>query len=544
MRGSIRCPRLFGAGASIALIASALTFGTLAQPAASASASTRHAASQVLLVGTFDGVKGQFSSIQAAVNAAKPGAWILVAPGDYHETDDLTHPPSTYANGRFGSVFIHTPDIHLRGMNRNTVVVDGTKPGSPKCTANPADQEFGRVVGGRAVGRNGIVVFDANGVSVENLTACNFLSGSEDSGNGIWWNGGEDTEKIGLTGYTGDYLSDTTTYFGGESTASTYGIFSSDASGGKWTNIYASNQNDSGMYVGACQQLCNITISGATMEYNALGYSGTNSGGAVVVEHSTFDHNQEGFDTNTQINGDPPAPQNGACPNNGISPITHTHSCWVFFDNKVFDNNEANVPASGGAAAGPTGTGMTISGGRNDTIMDNDFYDNGAWGALFVPYPDENTPEDGQTCTGIGGYQESGLGCVIDPMGDTMTGNTFSNNGFFKNVSNADFGELTLNSHPTNCFSGNTAPDGSYPTNLEATEPTCTGQTVPGNATGAAVNLYLEALCDTGFGQCPAGANYPAHTTVEMRPLPAQPTMPNPCLGVPDNAWCRHGKAI
>jgi hypothetical protein len=534
-----------GIGASLTLVASAVTFGTLAQSASPASATTRHATGHVLLVGTFHGVKGQYTSIQAAVNAAKPNDWILVAPGDYHETDDLTHPPSSYAQGAFGAVLITTKDIHLRGLSRNSVIVDGTKPGSPACTATPADQQFGHVSSGKAVGRNGIVVYDANGVSIENLTACNFLSGSQDSGNGVWWNGGAGTAKIGLTGYSGSYLTDTTTYFGGESTASTYGIFSSDASGpATWSNIYASNQNDSGMYVGACQQACGITISNATMEYNALGYSGTNSGGAIVVKNSTFDHNQEGFDTNTQIAGDPPAPQNGACPNNGISPITHTHSCWVFMDNKVFDNNEANVPASGGAAAGPTGTGMTISGGRNDTIMNNDFYNNGAWGALFVPYPDENTPEDGQTCTGIGGYQESGLGCVIDPMGDTMTGNTFSNNGFFKNVSNADFGELTLNSHPTNCFSGNTAPDGSYPTNLEATEPTCTGQTVPGNATGAAVNLYLEALCDTGFGQCPAGANYPAHTTVEMRPLPAQPTMPNPCLGVPDNAWCRHGKAI
>ncbi len=33
------------------------------------------------------------------------------------------------------------------------------------------------------------------------------------------------------------------------------------------------------MYVGACLQQCDITIDHAWMEYNALGYSGTNSGG-------------------------------------------------------------------------------------------------------------------------------------------------------------------------------------------------------------------------------------------------------------------------
>ena len=47
----------------------------------------------------------------------------------------------------------------------------------------------------------------------------------------------------------------------------------------------------------------------------------------MVVENSKFDNNQDGFDTNTQIDGDPPAPQNGDCPRHGISPITHTHSC-------------------------------------------------------------------------------------------------------------------------------------------------------------------------------------------------------------------------
>jgi len=118
-------------------------------------------------------------------------------------------------------------------------------------------------------------------VSIDNLTACNYLSGSQDSGNEIWWNGGADTATIGLHGYEGSYLTAETTYFGGESTAAEYGIFSSDSAGdgASWSNIYASNFNDSGMYVGACQQVCDVTISKAWMEYNALGYSGTNSGG-------------------------------------------------------------------------------------------------------------------------------------------------------------------------------------------------------------------------------------------------------------------------
>jgi len=41
---------------------------------------------RVLRVGSYHGIRGQFASIQAAVDAAHPGDWVLVGPGDYHET--------------------------------------------------------------------------------------------------------------------------------------------------------------------------------------------------------------------------------------------------------------------------------------------------------------------------------------------------------------------------------------------------------------------------------------------------------------------------
>jgi hypothetical protein len=281
------------------------------------------------------------------------------------------------------------------------------------------------------------------------------------------------------------------------------------------------------------------------MEYNALGYSGTNSGGAIVIENSQFDNNQDGLDTNTQIGGDPPAPQNGACPDNGTSPITHTHSCWVFMHNNSHDNNNPNVPEAGEVAAGPIGTGMTLSGGRNDTVMDNTFADNGAWGFLLVPYPDSSTPSLNQTCSGAGGVEESGLGCVFDPEGDSLTGNHFSHNGYFGNPSNSDYGQIVFNpGQPQNCFSGNTAPNGSAPPNLEQLQPTCGKTTTAANTGGP---LLAQVLCDSQIiaSACPPGSNYPQHTGVVMHPLPAGlPTMPNPCEGVPANAWCSGGEPI
>src|SRR5258708_38645 len=82
--------------------------------------------------------------------------------------------------------FITTPDIHLRGMNRNTVIIDGTRPGSPPCSSRKADQRFS------ATGANGVEVYRRSGTWVENLTVCNYLTNDAGAnGNEIWWNGGQ-----------------------------------------------------------------------------------------------------------------------------------------------------------------------------------------------------------------------------------------------------------------------------------------------------------------------------------------------------------------
>ena len=466
-----------------------------------------------------------------------------MAPGDYHETNDLSHPPLADDHGRFAGVLVTTPNLHIRGMDRSSVIIDGTNQhASGACSSNPPDQNFGTTnSSGQPIGRNGIVVWKANNVSIENLTACNFLGGSGDAGNEIWWNGGADSAKIGLSGYTGRYLTATSTFFATESNAAKYGIFSSDARGvGLWDQVYASNMNDSGLYVGACIQECGMTIQHAWMQYSALGYSGTNSGGAIVIRNSEFDHNQDGFDTNTQIAGDPPAPQDGRCPNGGTSPITHTHSCWVFMNNYVHDNNNPNVPASGNASLGPVGTGMTIAGGRFDTIMNNVFENNGAWGMLMLPFPDSGTPEPGTTCEGEGGVQVPGFGCVLDARGNALIHNTFRHNGSFGNPSNGDFGELVIAPGlEQNCFRENVSPDGSTPSDLQISHRLCGPNSV---APDLDPNLFSEVLCNTGFGSCNPGSVYPRQTQVVMHPLPKLPTMPNPCADVPNNTWCHNGQ--
>src|SRR3954454_15357428 len=196
----------------------------------------------VLLVGK----KGTYKTIQSAVNAAHPGDLILIAPGDYKET-----------------VLIRKANLHLRGMSRSGVIVDGTKSGPP-CSSRAKDQAFGRGDEG-----NGIVVDKANGVWIENLTACNFLG----EGNQIWLNGGDGSGKIGMTSWYGSYLSTTSTYFNRKRPQATYGVFASNARGpGRLTDSYGTNMNDAALYIGACHP-CNAVIQRFHGEYNRLGYS-------------------------------------------------------------------------------------------------------------------------------------------------------------------------------------------------------------------------------------------------------------------------------
>ncbi|HEV3281802.1 MAG TPA: hypothetical protein VG032_09385 [Acidimicrobiales bacterium] len=528
---------------------------------------------KVLYVGAFNGFTTPsavtFSTIQGAVNASKPGDWILIAPGDYHEQGDMganAPGPAALAEGWYGGVDITTRNLHVRGMNRNSVIVDGTTPSaSAPCSPAPADQNS---LNGD--GRNGIVIWKANNVTVDNLTVCNFIAGTGNAGNEIWWNGGAGSGTNGLTRYSGSYLTATSTYFAGSDpshlnvcgTCALYGIFSSDSSGpSHWSQLYANNFADSGMYVGACKRACNVTIDHAWMENNALGYSGTNSGGKIVIQNSRFDDNKDGLDTNTALTGDPPPPQDGRCWT-GISPITGTKMCWVFTNNMVDSNNNPNVPISGTAGLGPTGTGMTISGGRYDTVTDNTFLDNGAWGVAFVPYPDGNTTSDGRTCVGTKGFVAtslgiSGLSCLYDPQGNVLSNNKFSGNGTFANSTNADYANLLIaGGQPANCFIGNTQWDSAFTHKLGPavsgnpgqTSSSCGSRTPKAGLLGSNTNtdLLLQLECDAGLlsGSLCSGANYPPPTSVVMHPLPTLASMPNPCAGVPKNLWCPGGNPV
>src|SRR3989454_1956018 len=339
----------------------------------------------VLRVGTWKGRAGDYTSIQDAVDAAQPGDWILIAPGDYHERADHRGPGPATEPG--AGVMIRTPNVHVRGLDRNRVIVDGTKPGSAPCDPSAAAQDLGPLdADGKPVGRNGVEAFEVDGVTIENLTVCNFLH-VQDGGNEIWFNGGDGSGAVHMGPFMGKYLSATSTYYDDQGNRGKYGIFVSNARGsGMIVHTYASNMGDASYYVGACPD-CNTVVTDAHAENSALGYSGTNSGGHLIIEKSEWNDNKTGISTNSQNNDDAPSPQDGACPAGGVGP-TRSHSCTLFRKNYIHDNNNPNVPSAGSAAFGPVGTGMVIAGGRNDTIIDNRVRNQGSWGILVVPFPD------------------------------------------------------------------------------------------------------------------------------------------------------------
>src|SRR4051794_26741298 len=301
--------------------------GLLMAPAPTGSASARV---EVVSKGA---VPLAFPTIQSAVRAAHAGDWILIDHGVYH-----------------GPVTITKDRLHLRGMDRNRVILDGR----------------------HAKDTNGIEISKADGVTIENLTVRNFDRRTKDgeNGNEIWWNGGDGSGKIGLHGWYGQYL---TAYDTGVTGG--YGLFASNAVTGWLRHVYASGFDDSGIYIGACRD-CRAEVADALVERNALGYSGTNSGGHLVIHDSVFRHNAFGVAPNSLNNDDQPPPQDGACSsasNRSSTPAftsTAIRHCTVIRDNVVEDNNDLTVPESKSTDA-PWGVGIELPGDYGDLVRHN-----------------------------------------------------------------------------------------------------------------------------------------------------------------------------
>ena len=122
-------------------------------------------------------------------------------------------------------------------------------------------------------------------------------------------------------------------------------------------------------------------------EFNSLGYSGSNSGGRLVIENSQFDQNQDGFDTNSQNGDEPPrrtAPARTTGSARSPTPTRAGCSCTTTCTTTTTRTSRARAAPPPDRPA----PGCRCRAARNDTVMDNRFVHNGAWGAIIISYPD------------------------------------------------------------------------------------------------------------------------------------------------------------
>jgi hypothetical protein len=248
-------------------------------------------------------------TIQEAVDVAEPGGLVLIGPGVHGE-----------------AVRVTTPFLTIRGVDRNATVLDG---------------------GFRLA--NGIHVIEADGVAIENLTVRNYRL------NGVLWSS--------VFGYRASYV---TAANNGD-----YGIFAFASVWGQFDRSYASGSPDSGFYIGQCSP-CHAVITDVLAENNALGFSGTNAGGDLLIVNSEWRHNLSGIVPNT-LDSELLAPQRDV----------------TIAGNWVHDNNNRSAPSR--PLQYPSfGTGILVSGGRDNVIVQNRVEGHETFGIGVIPILDRN----------------------------------------------------------------------------------------------------------------------------------------------------------
>jgi plastocyanin len=298
--------------------------------------------------GTTRRVPQDYPTIQNGVDAANPGDLVLIDKGTYVE-----------------SVFVTTPSITLRGVDRNSVILDGK-----------FELGTGIMVGG-------------NGVAIENMTARNYTL------NGFFW--------TAVRGFRASYL---TAYNNGD-----YGIYAFGSTDGVFEHSYASGSPDSAFYVGQCAP-CRVVLNDVVGEYSGLGYSGTNSSGDMYIINSRFTHNRSGISTSTfDIELNPPGRDT------------------TIIGNLIGDSGLDNEAAGFYATETLAGNGIALVGTHNNHVERNTVVRSRNNGIVVIPILDRHYwPSTGHKIrnntvldSGRADLAAGGLGTI----GNCFSGNVF-----------------------------------------------------------------------------------------------------------------------
>ncbi|MFN5602921.1 MAG: right-handed parallel beta-helix repeat-containing protein, partial [Actinomycetes bacterium] len=134
---------------------------------------------------------------------------------------------------------------------------------------------------------------------------------------------------------------------------------------------YAAGSPDAGFYIGQCFP-CDAVIRNVIAEHNGLGYSGTNSGGNLVIVNSVFRNNRAGI-----------------VPNSGSYELCYPQRKTTIVGNLVYSNNQPDTPAIDVAILA-MGNGILSAGGVQNVIERNRVWDHDKTGIGLVPFLEED----------------------------------------------------------------------------------------------------------------------------------------------------------
>jgi parallel beta helix pectate lyase-like protein len=343
-----------------------------------------------------------------------------------HSGDVIMLSSGTYAGGVL--VPEDRPGITIRGIDRNEVVFDGqdTRPSA--------------------------VVVRADHVTLENFTAHSF------TGNAIQW--------VDVAGFRGRFL--TVWNVGG------YGVFAEGSRGGRLDHDLSSGAGNSAFYIGECNP-CDTVLTNLVARFSAIGYSGTNASGGLVVRNSLWERNGTGILPNS-YNEEAHPPQQRA----------------VFIGNTVRASGAVPTPATD-PLGGFIGIGIGIAGGQRDMVSGNLVTESARYGIALFP-----TLQRG--------------GAAWRPSGNIVRANTVRSSGA------ADLA-VAEGSGAGNCFFGNRF-SSSLPEGVERRLP-CK----PGSHSGLAgdVSVARELAVPAPVAYARSG---PRPVYRDMMPPGPQPNMP------------------
>ncbi len=350
-----------------------------------------------------------YRKIQTAVNKARAGDTVRVPSGTYHEA------------------------VSVRGAHKRYIRLLGN-------VRHP-----GRVVlDGDGKRQNGVFVNGANEVTIRGFTARDYKA------NGFF--------MVNVTGYTLRNLVARHT--------GTYGVYAFNSKGGLIADSKASENNDSGFYIGQTPpqtKPIRSMVRNVSAFANVIGFSGTNMRYVTITKSKWFNNGV------------------GIVPNALDSEKYAPPEDNVIVDNDVFWNNfnyfvGAPFPVRKGATddlAYPVGTGILLFGGRRNRVENNRVF--------------------GNYLMGIGAVEQILLKQrdAADLIGNRITGNVLGKGG--ADLNGRDI--LYTGNGSDNCISGNIGADVTLPADRSTFQP-CpfTGANAPDSAVlSEAVNWTLDS---------------------------------------------------